>query len=218
MNGFVTRDSSRADFWDERYAAGTTPWDAGGAPVEFRRLVASLRPGSRLLVPGCGLGWEIDLALERGLQVVAIDISRGAVNAARTRLGARAEGVVFQADFFTAALGEFDVIYERAFVCALPPRLWADWAARCAELLAPGGRIAGYFFVDPQVAAIPEPRRGPPFAAVAGEIEGLLAADFVLREQVAGAAPLDVFRGREFWFDWVRRGASSAQIEPTSTL
>lgn len=209
MNEFQSRDPVRADFWDERYAAGLTPWNAGGAPAEFRRLVAGLRPGSRLLVPGCGHGWEIDLALERGLRVVAIDISRGAVNAARARLGAHAEGVVFQADFFAAALGVFDVIYERAFVCALPPRLWPAWAARCTGLLAPGGRIAGYFFAEPQLGAIPAPRRGPPFVAAAGELEALLAADFTLRERAPVRAGLPVFAGRETWAEWERRAPAS---------
>ena len=50
----------------------------------------------------------------------------------------------------------YEVITERAFLCALPRKLWPDWAAAMARLLPPGGLLAGYFFVAEQL-------KGPPF-------------------------------------------------------
>ena len=43
-----------------------------------------------------------------------------------------------------------DCIYERAFLCALPRKLWPDWAARVAGCCR-RGRLAGYFFVCDQL-------------------------------------------------------------------
>lgn len=39
-----------------------------------------------------------------------------------------------------------DGIYERTFLCSLPPECWPDYAARMARLLRPGGVLAGIFY------------------------------------------------------------------------
>jgi hypothetical protein len=108
-----------------------------------------------------------------------------------------------QADFFAPLEGEpFDLIYERAFACALPPRLWAGWAARCAALLPPGGRLVGYFLLDEAVD--PATRRGPPFAMRRAELDALLAPCFDLAEATAADEQLAVLRG-QLWMTWMRR-------------
>jgi hypothetical protein len=63
---------------------------------------------------------------------------------------------VRQADFFAPiAEAPFDLVYERAFLCALPRRLWPSWATRVAELVKPGGRLAGTFLLTTATAARP---------------------------------------------------------------
>ena len=101
-------------------------------------------------------------------------------------------------------MAPFDWIFERAFLAALPPRLWPAWAARCAQLLRPGGSLAGFFFVDDAAA---EPRRGPPFAVTTAEVRGLLGGGFeaVADQPIPAAASAPVFAGRERWQQWRRR-------------
>lgn len=200
MSGFASRDPARADFWDERYAAGFMPWDAGGVPPELLER-APIGAPARVLVPGCGRAYEAGWLAERGYRVAAIDISPVAVAQARATLGRHA-GVVSEADFFAQDFGQpFDWIYERAFLCALPPRLWVDWANRCAALLKPGGVLAGYFVL---ADAVPEPRRGPPFVTTRAELLALLDRDFELGGDAEVTSPLPVFEG-ERWFAWIRR-------------
>jgi trans-aconitate methyltransferase len=38
-----------------------------------------------------------------------------------------------------------DLIYERAFLCAIPPAMRPQLLARWAELLPAGGLLAGFF-------------------------------------------------------------------------
>ena len=127
-----------ADFWDQRFQNGITPWEAGQAPqllcefaVRYEQAhqlggQPGTRPGSssvrwRVLVPGCGSAWDAAFLASRGWSVTALDFSTAAVASARATLGDSWQGTLLLADFFSFDLGTaFDVIYERAFLCALP--------------------------------------------------------------------------------------------------
>ena len=204
MSEFTTRDPAQPAFWDERYRAGFTPWDARGVPDALKRFVGRSRPGHRVLVPGCGSAYEAGYLDAQGFEVTAIDIAPEAVARARGILGDAAAGrVLKQADFFTLEL-DVDWIYERALLCALPVRLWNDYAAAARRLLAPGSLLAGFFFVD---ESAPEPRRGPPFPAHRSEIEALFADAFLCVEDevIPPAHSIPAFAGRERWMVWQRR-------------
>ncbi|WP_454762838.1 methyltransferase domain-containing protein [Cupriavidus campinensis] len=195
---FETRNAADPAFWDERFAQDFTPWDAHGVPAEFEAFAAALAPRPTL-VPGCGNGWEAGWLHARGWPVTAIDFSAKAVASARRALGAAAV-VVREADFFAfTPEPRCELIYERAFLCALPPALRESYAERVAALLPPGGLLAGYFYIG-------ETRGGPPFAMPQADLDDLLGADFALLEDRPSASPLPIFSGgQERWQLW-RRG------------
>ena len=195
----MAQDSSKPDFWDTRFRQNTTPWDAGRVPTALQRFVARHTGRGRVLVPGCGTGYEARELAHAGFDVTVIDFSEAALEAARRELGPLAH-LVRLADFF-AFEGDtppFDAIYERAFLCALPRRLWTDWARRTAQLLRPGGILLGLFFFDENV-------KGPPFGITAGQLEALLAPDFELVEDEPAEDSIPAFAGRERWQVWKRR-------------
>jgi thiopurine S-methyltransferase len=66
------------------------------------------------------------------------------------------------------------------------------------QLLPPGGRLAGYFFVCDQP-------KGPPFGILPEELDALLAANFTRIEDAAVDDSIPVFFGRERWQVWQRR-------------
>jgi hypothetical protein len=189
-------DPAGADFWDVRFREGFTPWDAGGVPAALREFLAREPPGRRVLVPGCGSGYEVRAFGTAGHDVLAIDFSAAAIEAAHRVLGELGRRVV-QGDFFAHPLGSFDLVYERAFLCALPRVHWPRWAARVAEVVRPGGRLAGFFFWS-------DDERGPPFGLKAGELEALLAPAFDRIDDAAVADSIPVFAGRERWQVWRR--------------
>jgi len=194
----LAQDSSRPDFWDTRFRDGVTPWDAGGVPPQLAAWVEK-KPPQRILVPGCGTGYEVRLFAERGWDVLAVDFSQAAVEAARRELKQWA-GLVQQADFFSFKAAPFDLVYERAFLCALPRPRWPDWGRRMAELVRPGGALAGFFYLD-------DNQRGPPFGVSRQGIANLLQPGFDLIEDqpVPAAQSLPVFGGKEIWQVWKRR-------------
>jgi len=129
--------------------------------------------------------------------VIAVDFSEAALAVARGVLGEWAR-CLQHGDFFTMDLGRpFDVVYERAFLCALPRRAWPNYAPRAAELLRPGGALAGFFFWD-------ESERGPPFGLKPGELEALLDGAFKQSVDVAVTDSIPVFQGKERWQVWLR--------------
>jgi SAM-dependent methyltransferase len=194
----MAQDSSRPEFWDTRFRDGVTPWDAGGVPLKLMQWLRGHPPG-KILIPGCGTGYEVRLFAEHGHDVLGIDFSDAAIEAARRELGALSRSVR-KADFFRMQEGPFDLVYERAFLCALPRALWPDWGRRVAELVRPGGELAGFFYLD-------DNPRGPPFGISQQALENLLAPSFVLEENlpIPAAQSLPVFQGKEIWQVWKRR-------------
>lgn len=200
---FPKRDPADPEFWELRYGACFAPWDAGKVPAQLGRFVAGTRGPRRVLVPGCGSAWDVRCFAEHGWDVVGIDFSHGAVEEARRILGPHA-GRVREGDVFAPIAGApFDVVYERAFLCALPRRLWRDWARRMAELVKLGGVLAGFFYFD-------SGERGPPFPLHSQEeLDGLLAGAFERVEDAPVGDSIAVFRGKERWQAWRRQSGGA---------
>ena len=186
------------DFWCKRFGEGVTPWDAGKVPDAFTDFIARQPVPVNTLIPGCGSAWEAVHLAELGWPVTALDFSPAAVATAREILGTAAVDLVC-ADFFTfAPAAPYPLIYERAFLCALPRKLWADWGKRVAELLPAGALLAGFFFLCEQP-------KGPPFGILPAELDALLMPNFEPVEDVAVIDSIPVFAGRERWQVWRRR-------------
>lgn len=188
------------DFWCKRFGEGTTPWDAGKVPDDFAEFVRRQPQPMNTLIPGCGSAWEARHLADAGWPVTALDFSPAAVERARSLLGNAPVDLVC-ADFFTHQPAQpLDLIYERAFLCALPRKLWADWGKRVAEILPPGALLAGFFFLCEQP-------KGPPFGILPDELDALLLAGFERIEDRAVNDSIPVFSGRERWQVWQRRAA-----------
>jgi SAM-dependent methyltransferase len=202
MPEFSSRDPLAPAFWDERFDKRFTPWDRGGVPSELRAFVAALSRSwpspPVVLAPGCGAAWELALMLEAGWDATAIDFSPVAVARAKSLAGQWADRIV-QADFFDYLPPRpLDLVYEQAFLCALPRARWPQVAERWAGLLAPGGLLAGYFFFD-------EAPKGPPFGIARAQLDALLAPYFDCIADLAVTDSIPVFAGRERWMVWRRR-------------
>jgi Thiopurine S-methyltransferase (TPMT) len=194
------QDSSLPDFWNTRYAGNTTPWDAGGVPLALPRYLSARKDKGSVLIPGCGSGYEVKYFHTQGWQTLALDFSELAVKRAQTNLGELAHlvklGDFFQQDFSNET---FDLVYERTFLCALPRKLWPQYAQRMAALLAPGKLLAGFYFFH-------EETKGPPFGLHANELETLLAPFFVLLDDqsIPPQESINIMQNRERWMVWQR--------------
>ena len=72
------------EFWEQRFAEGNTPWDRGEVNPQCGAWLAAgaLKP-CRILVPGCGSGYEVAALAQAGFDVTGLDYAPVAI--ARTR-------------------------------------------------------------------------------------------------------------------------------------
>lgn len=205
---FELRDPLSPAFWDERVKHRFTPWDRGGVPQALREFVAATgvtTEAMTCLIPGCGSAHELAFLCEAGWDAVAIDFSPAAVALARALAGPWRERVIL-ADFFSYdGLQPLQMIYERAFLCALPRSMWPRVAARWAHTLAPGALLVGYFYFD-------DSAKGPPFGIARSELDALLLPHFDCTVDEPVGDSIAVFAGKERWMIWRRRSWSEKTI------
>jgi Thiopurine S-methyltransferase (TPMT) len=192
-------DSSHPDFWTTRYAAGKTPWDFGGVPAALKSFLARSSVPNKVLIPGCGSGYEVQAFHAAGYDVTAIDFSPVAVDQAKRVLGVLAERVIL-GDFFTHDFGQcpFDLIYERTFLCSMPPTRWPAYVNRMADLLSPEGRLIGIFLYGQRSLS------GPPFPLTDTDAEQLFRRRFQLTRSEVVTDSLPFFRDMERWQEWLK--------------
>ena len=112
-------DSSQTEFWNKRWNRGKTPWDLGGAPPALMSFLSRTPTPTRVLIPGCGSGYEVRAFREAGYDVTAIEFSAPAVARARQVLGSLGNKVIL-GDFFKHDFDQrrYGLIYERGFLCS----------------------------------------------------------------------------------------------------
>ncbi len=155
------------EFWQERFASQQTAWDRGAPGPQLLHWLDSgaLKP-CRIVVPGCGSGWDVAELARRGFAVTALDYAAAAVQQTRDllhRQGLVAEEVQADVLQFDPACA-FDAIYEQTCLCALHPDQWFAYAGKLQRWLRPGGSLWGLFMQMVRPAASAEGRiEGPPY-------------------------------------------------------
>ncbi|HCG7074758.1 TPA: methyltransferase domain-containing protein [Vibrio parahaemolyticus] len=185
-------------FWDALFFNGTMPWDRNQTPNELKHYLKRIADKAHsVFIPGCGAAYEVSHFVDCGHDVIAMDYSAEAVNLAKSQLGQHQDkvmlGDVFNADFSRA----FDVIYERAFLAALPRDQWPDYFAMVDKLLPRDGLLIGYFVIDDDYRS-----RFPPFCLRSGELAQHFEPTFTLIESSPVTNSVDVFKGKEYWMVW----------------
>lgn len=158
--------------WDRMWQQKTTPWDRSepnpaltDALNEKSIIIGpSTQSGRRkkVLIPGCGRGYDVLLFASHGYDAYGLDVSQTAVDACQeldkeqgdddkkypvknTKVGRGSRQFLavdfFEDDFSSHTNGGFDIIYDYTFLCAIPPGMRPQWAKRMSELLAPDGSL-----------------------------------------------------------------------------
>ncbi len=150
-------------YWDELYINKTTGWDLkkpNPVWVDIINKQEFIQP-CKLLITGCGYGYDAVFAAKSGFDVTAVDFSKYAISRAKELAENEMVEVKFSADNIFN-LGEdffekFDVVYEYTTYCAINPERRKEYITKICSFLKPGGRLIAILFpVDGREG-------GPPF-------------------------------------------------------
>ena len=199
----IPSDPYGRGFWSALYRTGDTRFDKGQvAPPIARMARDGDLPRGRVLVPGGGRGHDALALAGLGFEVTVVDLAPEACEAAAAaaralglRLEVRCEDVLV--DTAAARPGTFDAIVEHTFFCAIDPVRRPDYVEACAELLRPGGVLAGLFFVLGRPG-------GPPFDVTEREVRSLFGDRFDLERLRPATDSFPDRLGRELEFRFVR--------------
>lgn len=155
------------DFWQGRFVEGNLPWDRGAPNPQLAQWIedGTLAPASRVVVPGCGQGWEVAALAAAGMAVTGIDFAPGALALCRQLLEReRTHAALLEANVLhwlpeTPA----DAVFEQTCLCALYPDYWTRYAAQLHAWLRPGGLLLALFMQAPRPESAQGVIEGPPY-------------------------------------------------------
>lgn len=160
------------DYWDTQYQNKHTGWDLGSVSPPIQSYVDRIEDKAiAILIPGCGNSYEAEYLVSKGFSnITLIDIAPTLVANLQQKFAHNPNINIILGDFFEHQ-GQYDLIIEQTFFCALPPYLRQKYVWKMYQLLATNGSLAGLLFNRTFDA-------GPPFGGNQAEYEALFKAAF----------------------------------------
>lgn len=188
-----------APYWEGRYASKNTGWDIGDISTPIKVFVDGLSDKSlRVLIPGAGNGHEAIYMREKGfVKVTVLDWSVSALNNIKSASPGFPDDYLIKGDFFEH-LGQYDLILEQTFFCAIDPKLREKYAAKVSQLLKPQGRLVGLLFDAP----LNEDH--PPFGGHKEEYLSYFKPHFAIKTFERAYNSIDARKGRELFIQLIK--------------
>lgn len=163
------------EYWNNRYLQQETGWDIGHSSTPLQQYMETVENKSAaILIPGCGNAYEAEYLFNNGFTNISLlDISTVLTAELKKKFSNRPINII-TADFF-AHKGQYDVILEQTFFCALHPSLRTAYARQMKALLKPGGKLVGVLF-NKQFDG------GPPFGGTKEEYKQLFSNFFTIQK------------------------------------
>ena len=164
------------DYWNKRYQAEETGWDLGTVSGPIKEYIDQISDTSlSILIPGCGNAHEAAYLSSKGFtNITLIDISPILVQQLQERFKDHSNIHVIEGDFFEHD-GQYDLIIEQTFMCALDPSMRQAYVSKMHSLLKPKGKITGLLF------GVHFEKAGPPFGGNIEDYRTLFSPHFTIQ-------------------------------------
>lgn len=138
------------DYWQKRYKDSSTGWDIGGVSTPLKTYFDQINNKNlRILIPGCGNAYEAAYLVENGFtNVFLLDWAMAPLDQFKHQYPAFPYEQLICANFFEHT-GQYDLIVEQTFFCALNPSLRPNYAEHVFNLLQKNGKLMGLLFNIP---------------------------------------------------------------------
>ncbi len=183
------------DFWSKHYRDKETGWDIGHVSAPLKEYFDTLVDKNiAILIPGAGNSYEGEYLLQQGFtNITILDYAPEAVENFKERVAEHKKAKLICGDFF-AHKGQYDLIIEQTFFCAINPTLRTAYTNKMVELLKPNGKLIGLLFTQ-----VPD-TDGPPFGGSKEEYEKLFSKRFTIEKMEPCKNSIKPREGRELFF------------------
>jgi len=142
--------------WNSRYKTKETGWDIGFVSPPLKEYIDQISDLSiKILIPGCGNAYEAEYLFKKGFKnIFIVDYSEIAISNLIKRIP---DFPIFNTicdDFFNIS-GQYDLILEQTFFCAIDPTLRDNYVKKVSSLLKNDGKLVGLFFSLPMFSDHP---------------------------------------------------------------
>jgi methyl halide transferase len=161
------------EYWNNRYLQDQTGWDIGAVSTPLKEYIDQLSDKHiSILIPGGGNSYEALYLLEQGFtDITVIDLAPAVTEKLKHQTESYQPHIkILMGDFFELS-GQYDLILEQTFFCAIDPALREQYVIKMAALLKPGGKLVGVLFNR-------DFEGGPPFGGTEKEYRTLFASTF----------------------------------------
>lgn len=168
MNPFLSQE-----YWNNRYLQHQTGWDIGTVSTPLKEYIDQLTDKDcSILIPGGGNSYEALYLLEQGFtDVTVIDLAPAVTEKLKHQTESYQPHIkILTGDFFELN-GQYDLILEQTFFCAIDPELRKNYVSKMAALLKPHGKLVGVLFNR-------DFDGGPPFGGNETEYRSLFSKTF----------------------------------------
>ena len=182
-------------YWESKYSLEATGWDIGYAStplVDYFKQLTNKK--FKILIPGGGNCYEAEYLFEQGFEnVFVIDIAEQPLKNLKSRFPNFPDKHLIHDDFFNHE-GNYDLIVEQTFFCALDPFLRQKYADKMYDLLIENGKMVGLLFDFELTEA------GPPFGGSQAEYLKLFSEKFNIKKLERCYNSIQPRLGRELFF------------------
>lgn len=192
-------ENNNQTFWDNQYQANTTGWDLGTISPPIKSYIDTLdNKNIRILIPGCGNSYEAAYFLDQGFtNVTVIDIAPTLVENLKIKFKKNPKITIILGDFFEHQ-GQYDLIIEQTFFCALHPTMRQEYVSKMYQLLAEEGKVAGLLFNRTFESS-------PPFGGSQDEYGILFQNTFYFIKMEICQTSVSPRAGSELWFEFQKK-------------
>ena len=162
------------EFWEQKWNDNQTEWDLGQVSPPLLNYINQLTNKDKdlkILIPGCGNAYEAEYLYAKGFKnTFIVEIAKGAIESFTERNPDFPKENIIHANFFDIK-GNFDIVIEQTFFCAINPDLRKNYVEQMTNILKTDGKIVGVLF-NADFAG------GPPFGGQKDEYVSLFSNNF----------------------------------------
>ncbi len=188
------------EYWNERYINNEFQWDAGAVTTPLKTYFDQLKDKSiSILIPGAGNAHEAEYLHQNGFKnVFVLDFAEEPLKNLSKRCPDFPKQHLIKSDFFLHN-GQYDLIIEQTFFCAIDVSLRSKYAKHMHELLKPNGKLVGLLFTT---VINPE---GPPFGGSKEEYENYFTPYFTYHTFEPCYNSIKPREGRELFINFIKK-------------